>query len=786
MEPAERVERFRIRGMRGAETAAAVENAAAQASGVSAAHADSDEATLMILAGVDYSASEVQALVAAAGYRAIPAAEVIGPGDSILDREDPRANLSMIVACGIAAVLVLFLQRQGRGEPVELAILAIVTAAIAIAGAAFFRGAAMAERNHAANMDTLVALGIGAAYLYSIVAAFPGAFSAVPKAFLHGPPLFDATIALILFIRFGKFVESRARRHAITRLRAPLESAPAKAAVIRDGKETVVPVSELAYDEIVAVAAGAKIPADGTVMEGAGTAYESILTGDSAPAEKRTGSRVFCGTLNGSAPLKIRTEATGSDTAAARIVRISEAGQAGNALLEKRAETLATRAVRTAIVAAALAFAAWLWFGGGFPLALSAAIAVLVTAAPAAMGQAAPTALMAGSAIGLRRGILFKRAPALEGIARANVMIFAKAGTLTQGRPELETLVALEGGAREALALAAIAAAGSDHPLSKAVTEGARTQGVAPAAVASGGREFAGMGVAASHGAGKIALGNEHMMTRHGVPNEPHARAEFDQIAQSGATPAYLAADRKILAILGFRDPVRPEARGAIAALRDRGVSVVLASGDSALVANDLARRLGIDEVHAQLLPAGKIGVVKHFQAAGNVVCMVGDGTLDAPALAAADISIAIGAGPDTTAEAGDIVLARGDLYDVVRAVTLGNLTVAKIRQNLFWAGLYNIIAIPIAAGILYPMARVALNPAVGGLAMGLAGAGIAYNSRLLNLSAWFRLRAIRPVLEAPEPLENEEPAPRETSAPPDAAVVAATDSPASAKSKSE
>jgi len=374
---------------------------------------------------------------------------------------------------------------------------------------------------------------------------------------------------------------------------------------------------------------------------------------------------------------------------------------------------------------------------------------VLVIACPCALGLATPTALMVGSGLGLRAGILFKRASALELITRIRVMLFDKTGTLTAGRPELESILALEGDEKSALSFAAIAAAGSIHPLSRAVVSSAQARNLAPQSASGNSREMPGQGVTATHQGKPIALGNDRLMTEVGATLDSRARDEAARIAASAATPLFLAIDRKLTAVLAFRDPVKPEARGALAALHDMGIRTVMISGDNAEAAKTVAARLGIDEFHAQLMPADKIALVKRYQGAGHFTAMVGDGINDAPALAAADIGIAIGSGTDAARETGDVVLTRDDLNDIVRALVLGRLTLNKVKQNLFWAFFYNVLGIPIAAGVLYPSFGIMLNPALAGLAMALSSVSVVSNALLLNLTGPRKLAAVRTEIEA-------------------------------------
>ena len=737
----EKIERFRIRGMHCANCASIIENAVAPIPGVIDAHVNFAAETLTARVSDKLAAGEIEARVAAAGYSAIAESNSVGAGESALDRQDARRNLEWVVATAIGAAVVMYLQDR-EGSAARIATLVAATTLMSTAGLTFYRGAWIAARNRTANMDTLVALGISAACFYSILTTFPAIFFA-------GPRFFDTAAELILFIRFGKFLEAHARGRAMAALRSLLTLVPDVATVVRDGKEIVVPASELAVGDIVLVKPASRIPVDGVIVTGASAIDESMLTGESMPVDKSAGDEVSGGALNTAAAITVRATRVGSETALAQIVRMVADAQGDKAPIQRVADAVAARFVPAVIGIAALTFFAWMWLGPSLVMALTAMTAVLVIACPCAMGLATPTALMVGSGLGLRAGILFKRASALELITRIRVMLFDKTGTLTVGRPELESVAALDGDENSALSFAAIAAAGSIHPLSRAVTASAQARNLAPQFTPDNSREIPGLGVTAEHRGKQIALGNDRLMTQVGAGVDSHARDEAARIAASAATPLFLAIDRKVTAVLAFRDPVKAEARGAIAALHQMGIRTVMISGDNAEVARTVAARLGIDEFHAQLMPADKIALVKRYQDAGLFTAMVGDGINDAPALAAADIGIAIGSGTDAAKETGDVVLTRDDLYDIVRALVLGRLTLNKVKQNLFWAFFYNVLGIPIAAGVLYPWFGIMLNPALAGLAMALSSVSVVSNALLLNFTGPRKLVAVRAEVEA-------------------------------------
>ena len=737
----EKTERFRIRGMHCANCADTIEKAVAPIPGVIDAHVNFAAETLTAHVSDELAAGVIESKIAAVGYKAIPETGALSAGESALDRLDARRNLEWVIASAIGAAIVMYLQ-DGESLAARIATLVAASALMFTAGLTFYRGAWIAARNRTANMDTLVALGISAAYLYSILTTFP-------EIFFAGPRFFDTAIELILFIRFGKFLEARARGRAMAALRSLLTLVPDVATVMRNGTEIVVPVSDLAVGDVVLVRPASRIPVDSVIVTGASAIDESMLTGESMPVDKAAGAEVSGGTLNTNAAITVRATRVGSETALAQIVRMVADAQGDKAPIQRVADAVAARFVPTVIVIAVLTFVAWIWLGPSLVMALTAMTAVLVIACPCALGLATPTALMVGSGLGLRAGILFKRASALELITRIRVMLFDKTGTLTAGRPELESILALEGDEKSALSFAAIAAAGSIHPLSRAVVSSAQARNLAPQSASGNSREMPGRGVTATHQGKQIALGNDRLMTEVGATLDSRARDEAARIAASAATPLFLAIDRKLTAVLAFRDPVKPEARGALAALHDMGIRTVMISGDNAEVAKAVAARLGIGEFHAQQMPADKIALVKRYQDAGKFTAMVGDGINDAPALAAADLGIAIGSGTDAARETGDVVLTRDDLNDIVRALVLGRLTLNKVKQNLFWAFFYNVLGIPIAAGVLYPSFGIMLNPALAGLAMALSSVSVVSNALLLNLTGPRKLAAVRTEIEA-------------------------------------
>ncbi len=707
-----------------ANCALTIEGAVRGIPGVSEANVNFAAETLTVRADQAVAKSTIEESVAKAGYQLLEEETGVRAGESALDKAEARQNLMWVIASALVAALVMYLDMLGtRGA--DLLAFGVTTALMFTAGLTFYRGAWIALRNRTANMDTLVALGISAAYAYSVLTTFP-------EWFFTGPRFFDTAAELILFIRFGKYLEARARGRAMAALRSLLKLVPDTAIVARDGNEIAISANEVRVDEIVIVRPGTRIPVDGVVVSGASAVDESMLTGESMPVEKGEGASVAGGTLNTSGALTIRATRIGADTALAQIVKMVEEAQADRAPIQRIADYVAARFVPAVIVIAAATFGVWMWLGPGLVMALTSTVAVLVIACPCAMGLATPTALMVGSAVGLRSGILFKRASALEIVTRVRAMFFDKTGTLTEGHPQLDSLKVFDGDEVSVLNAAATVASRSTHPLSTAVVAYADSHGIKPRA-AEAIEEHAAMGMTAKLDGKEIALGNAHLMENRGIAVDDAARASAESVAGSAATPLYLAIDGRVAAILGFRDRIRKEARGALREIRAMGIRTIMLSGDAEAVARKVADELGLDEHHAELSPADKIALVKKSRAADIFTAMVGDGINDAPALAAADIGIAIGSGTDAAKETGDIVLTRDDLYDLVRALVLGRLTLRKVKQNLFWAFFYNVAGIPIAAGVLYPWFGITLNPALAGLAMTLSSVSVVTNALLLS-----------------------------------------------------
>ncbi|HOX08357.1 MAG TPA: heavy metal translocating P-type ATPase [Planctomycetota bacterium] len=590
--------------------------------------------------------------------------------------------------------------------------------------------------NRSPNMFTLIALGVGAAWGYSALAAIvPGA---IPAQFHggHGAAevYFESAAVITILVLLGQVLELRARRRTGGAIRALLGLAPATALRIRaDGTDEEVPLAEVRPGDRLRVRAGERVPVDGTVREGTSAVDESMITGEPVPVEKRPGAALIGGTLNGDGALLMRAEKVGADTLLAHIVRMVGEAQRSRAPVQRLADRVSAWFVPAVMLAATAAFALWAAFGPEPRLAraLVAAVAVLIIACPCALGLATPMAVMVGVGRGARAGVLFRDAAALETLGRAGVLILDKTGTLTEGRPTVRTIVPAEGRAEgDVLALAAALEAGSTHPLARAVAEAWRDHsGGAPPPAASGLRAIPGLGLAGTVAGQAAAAGGRALMAELGVGLAELEPAALRMEAE-GQSLVFVAAAGRAVGLIGAADAVRGTAREAVRELRALGLRLIMATGDGPAGAGRVARELGIDEVRAGLLPADKLALVGELQAAGSVVAMAGDGVNDGPALARADVGLAMGSGSDVALESAGVVLVRGDVAGILRARRLSLAVMRNIRQNLALSFGYNALGVPIAAGALYPLWSLLLpGPAVASAAMSLSSVSVIANA---------------------------------------------------------
>jgi Cu+-exporting ATPase len=603
----------------------------------------------------------------------------------------------------------------------------LVTPVQFIGGWTFYKGAYAAIRQRAINMDFLIALGTSVAYFYSlIVVLFPGV---VPVG--DRDVYFEVSAVIIAFVLLGRYMEDIMKKKSSAAVRKLMDLRPATACVVRDGVEMEVPAESLACGEIVVVRPGEKIPTDGQVIEGESAVDEKLVTGESLPVEKRAGDEVIGGTINTTGSFRFCATRVGADTALNQIIQLVEDAQTSSAQIQRLADRATAYFVPVVVSIAVLSFLVWWLIVGDLSTAVLAFIAVLIISCPCALGIATPAALMVGVGKGAEAGILIRGAEYLERALKLTTVVFDKTGTLTRGEPSVTDVVALGGGRtgnlseEELLGLVAAAEQGSEHPLGQAIVRDATMRlGEIPGATSFA--AVAGHGVEATIDDRTVLIGNRRLMTTRHVELSGPAEARLVDLEGMGKTAMLVAADGVLVGIVAVADTIKDDAAAAIAALRAEGVAVVMLTGDNERTADAIARQLGIERVIANVLPGDKAQEIGRLRDSGEVVAMVGDGINDAPALATADIGIAIGSGSDVAKETGGIILIKDDLSDVAMAIRLSRATMRKIKQNLFWAFGYNSAAIPIAAFGL-------LNPIIAAAAMALSSLSVIANSATLK-----------------------------------------------------
>ncbi|OXS89093.1 copper-translocating P-type ATPase [Pandoraea apista] len=598
----------------------------------------------------------------------------------------------------------------------------LVTPVQFIGGWSFYKGAWNAIRTRNINMDFLIALGTSVAYAYSIVVLFFPSW--LPVRVAERDVYFEVSAVIIAFVLLGRYMEEIIKKKSSAAVRRLLDLKPAKAHVIREGHEVEIPAESIMVSERVVVRPGEKIPTDGTVTEGQSSVDESMLTGESMPVDKALGAKVIGGTLNRSGAFTFQATKIGADTALAQIIKMVEDAQASSAQVQRLADRVTGYFVPAVVGVALLAIVGWT-LAGHFPQGVLAFIAVLIISCPCALGVATPAALMVGVGKGADSGILIRGGEVLERAEKLSTVVFDKTGTITRGEPTVTDIVPL-GRHQEAdlLALAAAVESGSEHPLGQAIVRAAQHRRL-PILKASHIQALSGMGIQGEVDARRAWLGNRRMLALQGGAIET-AEAMLAGLEADGKTAMLVGSGQDLLGIVAVADTVKPEASQAIALLKARGIGVVLLSGDNTRTAQAIGRQVGIDRVIAEVMPDDKVKTIQRLQAEGEVVAMVGDGVNDAPALAAADIGIAIGSGSDVAKETGSIILIRDDVRDVAASIELSRATMRKIKQNLFWAFFYNTIGIPIAALGL-------LNPIVAAAAMSLSSLSVVANSAMLK-----------------------------------------------------
>jgi len=676
--------------------------------------------------------------VEVAGYRArvaLPDNSLALGEDAHRDRQQQatRHELALLlISAALATPLLIQMLAMFAGLHWHLTAgveLLLATPVQFVMGARFYRSAWKAIKAGSGNMDVLVALGTSAAYLYSVFLLATLGFDGA-----RGKLYFEASVIIITLVLLGKLLESRAKRATTAAIRQLMDLRPQTGRVRQgDGTAVDIPIGDVRASDLLVVRPGERIPVDGRIVAGHSEVDESLITGESLPVDKAPGDKVTGGAINGTGMLEISATAVGADSTLARIIRLVENAQGGKAPVQRLVDRISAIFVPLVVGLATITFAAWYAVTGSFEPAFLSAVAVLVIACPCALGLATPTAIMTGTGAAARAGILIKDVEALERAHRLDAVVFDKTGTLTAGRPTLVGLHVIRGDEDELLQVAASIQHGSEHPLARAIVSGANGRGLATAHV-TGFRSHTGRGVTGIVAGRQILVGNERLLAEHGI--EPVAALPQALAWERQARTAVFVADADgVLGVLAIADPLRPEAAEVVRVLRGMGVHTLMLSGDAPPVAAELGRQAGVDEARGGVLPEGKAEVITQLRASGRMVGMVGDGINDAPALATADVGIAMGTGTDVAMETAGITLMRPDPRLVAAAIDVSRATFRKIKQNLFWAFFYNAVGIPLAAAGQ-------LSPALAGAAMALSSFSVVANS------LW--LRGWRPALNQP------------------------------------
>ena len=746
------MEQYTVTGMSCAACAARVEKAVSGVKGVTSCSVS----LLTNSMGVEGTASagEIMAAVREAGYGAAlkkgsnnQTAQLSSEEDALKDRETPVLKKRLFASLGFWIVLMYVsmghmmwgwpLPSFFDGNHVAMGLLQLLlTVIIMVINQKFFISGFKSLWHRAPNMDALVAMGAAAAFGYSTFALFAmtdaqvkGNMDAV-MAYMH-EFYFESAATILTLITLGKMLEARSKGKTTNALKGLMKLAPKTATLLRDGMEVTVPIEQVAKGDVFVVRPGENIPVDGTVLEGNSAVDESTLTGESIPVDKAAGSMVSAGTLNRSGFLRCEATRVGEDTTLSQIIQMVSDAAATKAPIAKVADKVSGVFVPAVIAIAAVTIIVWLLAGQTVGFALARGISVLVISCPCALGLATPVAIMVGSGMGAKNGILFKTAVSLEKAGKTQIVALDKTGTITQGEPRVTDLIPVNGRSeKELLSIAYTLEKKSEHPLARAITQRAEQEGLT-AGEAEQFKALPGNGLTASLG-GAALLGGSYQFINGQIPVPDEVKAESERLSEEGKTPLFFACGGELCGIIAVADTIKEDSPQAIAEMRNMGIHVVMLTGDNERTAKAIGARAGVDEVIAGVLPDGKESVIRELQQKGNVI-MVGDGINDAPALTSADIGIAIGAGADVAIDAADVVLMKSRLTDVPAAIRLSRATLRNIHENLFWAFIYNTIGIPLAAGVFIPLLGWQLNPMFAAAAMSLSSFSVVTNALRLN-----------------------------------------------------
>jgi Cu+-exporting ATPase len=727
-----------VSGMHCASCAANITNALKKLAGVLSAGVNfASEQAFIEYEPDKISLTELIGAIEKIGYRAETKGVSLDKKEELQDRQIRNLKFRFIISIILSSLLMYISMARHLKLVIPEPIIAhmalwqfLLATSVLVCGYQFFsRGVLTVVRNHIANMDTLVALGVGSAYIYSLFVSI--SIWLGNRSLNMNNLYYEVAAFLISFILLGKYLEARTKRKTSSAIKKLMNLKPKIATVYRKGVEQDILVEELVVGDIIVVKPGQKIPVDGKVIEGYSSVDESMVTGESIPVEKNINDNVIGGTINKSGSFKFKATKVGRETTLAQIIKIIEEAQGSKAPVQEIADKIAGMFVPAVLLIALISFCAWLLLGKSFIFALTTFIAVLIIACPCALGLATPTAIMVGTGKAAESGIIIKRAVSLQIACQVKAIIFDKTGTLTEARPTVTDVIGFDEDQKQVLHLAASLEKKSEHPLAEAIVNAGLQKGILPQDLATF-EAIPGKGIKAKLGNSEIILGNRKIMEDNAV-DIGVAKFELEKLENQGKTVVILARDKRLIGLVAVRDNLKKFSKEAVGNLKDMGKDIIMISGDNQRTVRAIAKEAGISQVLAEVLPADKLQEIKKLQSQGFKVAFVGDGINDAPALTQADLGIAIGSGTDVAIESGDIILIKDDLRDVVTAIDLSCYTMKKIKQNLFWAFFYNIIGIPVAAGILYPFFKFLLNPIIAAAAMAFSSVSVVSNSLLMK-----------------------------------------------------